>query len=331
MKLWTAILFLAACGDSRTALEGEDVIDHDMVIDVASGPLRGRNLTIAAGVTVRFKGDEAAGIIVDGTFTLDGTIDISAGCDDGSPRCPGPGGGIGGSPEFSTSNIGAGGCSAGIDGACAGTTFNNECHGGGGGGGGLEGALGGGFGGGAIPRPVCATFDFLIGGSGGGRGPSTAQAWNMGGGMNPGGGGGGALQIVADTIVVTGTINANGAGGGGGAQVAAGAGGGAGGTLLFQADTVELTTTSVVAANGGGGGGTSGPGEDGQLSANPAAGGPGDGAGGIGGSAMASATAGTHVPYQQSGGGGGAAGLIGIRATTTKLDGVISPTPVMNR
>lgn len=334
MKRFALALVVAGCSGSSTqpaspdarVFDGPDrVIDQDVVIDTDTESLSFSSLTITANAHVQFVGTRGV-VISAGHVVVDGSIDISGGCDDGTKSCPGPGGGFGGSSDKLSYGDG-GGCSGGEKSYCGGLSEGHRCRGGGGGGGGDPGAVGGAAA--RVARPPCASFDPLVAGSGGASGISYPGGWNQGGGINEGGGGGGGLHVIAATIHINGRIDAGGAGGGGGAPAAAGGGGGAGGTVSLEADVVVVALNAIVAANGGGGGGALGvPGENGRLDTQPAAGGTGTDAGGSGGTGTVAAMSGAFGS-NASGGGGGGAGLIGIRATTATLDGVISPPPTM--
>lgn len=152
---------------------------------------------------------------------------------------------------------------------------------------------------------------------GGCQGDSTASSV-------PGGHGGGAIWLfAAQSITVTGTIDAGGEGGTGGASLSlgmypgtGGAGGGAGGMIGLESPAIMLASGAYVVANGGGGGGgggstPSGPGADGGTT--KASGGkPGgmagtsNGTGGHGGAgAFASSGQGGDSATTAGGGGGG--------------------------
>ena len=81
-------------------------------------------------------------------------------------------------------------------------------------------------------------------------------------GTRPGafGPGGGAVYLIANTLVVNGTINASGGGGAGaltgmdGMDGGGGGGGGAGGFIGLDAPTVTVNAAGQIFANGGGGG-----------------------------------------------------------------------------
>jgi hypothetical protein len=291
-------------------------------------------LSVTSSGVVHFTGSRAAVFVVEGIATISGEVDGSASCYGADPKCPGPGGGTGGS-----FTVAAGGCGGGMVGVH--DTTSNADSGGGGGGGGGDGAKGGDdvtsvmtiHGGAGGTTCVKATLEPLVGGSGGAAGGPGATASPYGGG------GGGALQLTAfDTIKITGTFNFGGAGGMPGATNAnnagAGCGGGAGGGVLLEAPNV-IITGGIVAANGGGGGGgaalmnAGAAGQNGRASASPALGGTGGGAGGSGGNGgagMVPATAGGNGANQNAGGGGGGFGVIYIRSQTSSLNNAtISP------
>jgi hypothetical protein len=286
------------------------------------------NLTIEEAATVRFTGARAAVVLVGGSATLAGTIDVAA-----DHATPGPGGGAGGRASLTAQGCGPGGAGS------RGTT--NEDSGGGGGGAGRGGGAGGtatstAVAGGTAGVPCLApNLEPLQGGSGGGAGGPGATAT-----VPSGGGGGGALQITAlGTLELTGTINAAGAGGdpGPAAEVnsGSGAGGGSGGAILIEASSVIIRAAAILAANGGAGGGgvnatpsVSTPGENGRVSRVAALGGAsgliGVGDGGNGGASAFAAQAGKPAD-NNGGGGGGAVGAIVIRGRVVTLDGIASP------
>jgi hypothetical protein len=283
------------------------------------------DLTVADLVTVRFIGARGAVLLVGGTATIDGTIEVSGGV--GAQPSPGPGGGAG-----ATDTRPAAGCGPGGPGGRAGS----DDGGGGGGGGSQPGGEGGrdavhGAGGPSCLPPL---LEPLAGGSGGGRGGLGTSATSAGGG-----GGGGALQLTAfGGIDITGTINAGGAGGEAGAQTTidagGGGGGGAGGGILLEAPTVFMLGSATVAANGGGGGGGGGD----SLTDKPAAGSNGTpstevASGGSGGEPLGNGgTGGGPTPADfgsngvtNGGGGGGGGGVIVIRGTSITVMGRTSP------
>ncbi len=261
-----------------------------------------------------------------------GSVKLSAVIHAGaSSRTPGPGG--------QYTGIGHGG---------DGKTTSNQDSGGGGGGFGTVGADGG-------PSQANNNFEGgvggptytveLGGGSGGGQGAGS-KGCTMNQGWSEGGAGGGAVQISAKLgidIDATGGINAGGGGGRGGCSVAsAGGGGGSGGTIWLEAPSIRVV--GKLAANGGAGGSGGSnevvrsdfgiDGQDGALSANPAAGGPPVGANsgkGGSGAALLSATALPGGKSLNGGGGGGGMGRIRVRtrgaSPITAPETLISPLP----
>ncbi len=297
-------------------------------------------LTISNGGIVHFTGSRAAVFLVATDLELAGVIDASGGCYGASLACPGPGGGAGGLFPTAATGCGPGGTGA-HDVATGADT------GGGGGGGSTAGAAGGietastvmFAGGTAGPSCIPLGLEPLIGGSGGGGGGPGASTT-----PTPGGGGGGGLQLTAlKSLAIAGRINAGGAGGDTGPLDAsnggASGGGGAGGGILLESPMVLLGAGTIIAANGGGGGGASDhlvagqPGQNGQLSATPAAGGtpaPNAGAGGAGGAGVTPPAKGGDASSINAGAGGGAVGTIFIRAANQVFPGaVISPAPGM--
>ncbi len=131
--------------------------------------------------------------------------------------------------------------------------------------------------------------------------------------------GGGAVLLIAETITISGSINASGSPGAGAPAGRHGGGGaGTGGMIVFDAPTI--TVSGPVHANGGGGGGGSSNGTAGSVGSEPpvVGGAPGGAPGGSGGSggigslgaaAGSSGVAGTNN-NDGGGGGGGGAGVI---------------------
>jgi hypothetical protein len=173
----------------------------------------------------------------------------------------------------------------------------------------------------------------LLGGCPGGAGQ---------GDSDPPGVGGGSVLLIAQTIMVTGTINATGTGGGGAnVSLAGGAGGGSGGVIVVDAPNVTIAGTLLASGGGGGEGGRGailGGGSGGNPGAAPnpltpsiaASGGSGlaGGDGGPGGAILAingtdGGRSGTNVAT--GGGGGGAAGIIEITATAPTITGAVVP------
>lgn len=283
---------------------------------------------------VRFEGTAAAALLVRHTLSIDGRIDVSAGCAGTDRTCAGPGGAPGTRIGTAVTNpcSGKNGQTDNVD---------NSDAGGGGGGAGTAGAKGGDaatfLGGAAGPACLPATLEPLFGGGGGGGGGNGVQTQGP-----AGGGGGGALQLTAlEGIAIAGVVSANGAGGAGGVGSGtasdgdAAGGGGAGGAILIEAPTVNVAG-AVLVANGGGGGGASNsmqpgmPGEDGKLGSSPAQGGATGASpstpGGNGGAGTTAPTPGPNTAVNQNaGGGGGAVGRIFIRGTTTGVATTSSP------
>ncbi|MCG8425349.1 MAG: hypothetical protein MJE77_46305, partial [Proteobacteria bacterium] len=203
---------------------------------------------------------------------------------------------------------------------------------------------GDGAGGGAGASHGSEQLTTLLGGCGGGQGAHD-NSGNCD--YNQGGAGGGAIRLIAAgsiTIGSNGGINVGGGGGRSGVEgdvpgtdcsdSSGGGGGGSGGAIHLQAASIDLE--GFLAANGGGGGGAGGmtsnfvPGQDGQLSANPASGGrmsmtPDRGAGGNGGAAGAEPVPGDDYEGGNTGGGGGAVGRILLSS------GQVTPDPPTGR
>ncbi len=290
-------------------------------------------LSVGAGAELSIRGTRPLIVITLGDVTINGVIDVSGGCDNGTPRCGGPGGGRAVGTSQSTSE----GCAFGGSGFGVLGSGGDET-GGGGGGLGTAGAKAGDgpdFVGGAAGDDLSScsppTLDPIGGGSAGGAG-----AINQDGG--DGGGGAGALQITSLTrISIVGTqpspagIRASGAGGGGGEVSDGGGGGGSGGGVLLEAPFLILDN-AIIAANGGGGGGggtvATARGQSGPFSADQAGGGgSGNGLGGQGASVLGPATPGMGGA-DDTGGGGGGAGIIRFNVPNSNLtqqSAVISP------
>ena len=154
-----------------------------------------------------------------------------------------------------------------------------------------------------------------------------------GGNAGAGGSGGGAIYLIADTMTITGGINASGASGFGAGLSAGGGGGGSGGMIVLDAPVITVGTGARIFANGGGageGGGGGNGGNDGSDPTSPTAvplGGAGNaGGGGDGGNGafgLTAAGAGQNS-NDAGGGGGGGAGVIRVLPAQA-LGGSISP------
>jgi hypothetical protein len=276
------------------------------------------SLKVGKGVTLSATGDNPLVILVSGSVTVDGTIDIGA-----KGKVPGPGGAAGGVFPSTGPGQPGGGPGGGKVCSCA-LALGDDCGGGGGGFGGAGGA------GGKELSGSCTSVSSggalygtaalvpLVGGSGG----ASAGQEQLNDGVGAGGAGGGALQISAqEEIIVNGAITAGGGGGLAGVlnsatiSPAGGGGGGSGGAILLEAATIS--GSGLVAANGGGGaGGGSTAGGAGQAGENGGpklgaakggAGGTNSGAGGAGGWGTTAAKAGGDGQNQNGGGGGGGA------------------------
>ncbi len=204
----------------------------------------GVNVTVTglAPLIVRSKGP----LTIAGTLSLngkDGQTITSTGPNAAGGAGGGGGGGKGGKSDYggsATQGSGLGGGQAGGSGS----------YGGGAGGGGHASA-------GEASKPApCSTgsngaggsafasldADILAGGSGGGGGGYGGAANSAGGG---GGGGGGAIKMVAPSVQITGTINANGGKGGDvtNDRDGGGGGGGAGGAIWIVSGSVLISGT----------------------------------------------------------------------------------------
>jgi hypothetical protein len=284
-------------------------------------------LTISSGANVVILGPDALAIVVHGSASIDGRLDVSA--------------------TGTSSGPGAGNCAA-----AKGTDMGvNPAYGAGGGGaGGSFGGAGGGGGDGDViagsPRtpggPVMALQGDgmlvpLRGGCRGGAGGEEDPSCTGTGTPGAGGGGGGALQLTVRDTLTLGTgaqLAANGGGAAPGVNVHAsgphlgvgGGGGGSGGGLLVEAAHLGIDANAILCANGGGGsGGTHNndglpytSGGNGACATNTtASGGNGEAADG-GDGATGSAAAGRGVNGSRlddgGGGGGGSVGRIRVRA-----------------
>jgi hypothetical protein len=294
------------------------------------------DITIASGKTLRAIGPKPLVLLATGTFTLNGTIDVSSRHDSSSL------------PDGS--NFGAG--STGTAALCTETTdatVNGGGFGGSFGGAGGDGTSGSGNdeqGVSAPALPLDIIPPTLRAGCPGGRGSSDSTNGTPG----VAGKGGGAVAIIAgDVITINGKINASGAGGTGATSASiksGGAGGGSGGTIVLDSPSITVGSNAELwlFANGGGGGqGTSAtPGT--QAGANgaeslapytPANGGNNSNSGGPGGRGAAGPNTGDEdgkMPASGSsndggGGGGGGAGII-VVVGTPALDSVSISPPV---
>ena len=210
-------------------------------VTIASGtttltaPAFYRNLTIALGATLVTNGHI---LTVSEVLKVAGTIAANGG--DGGNGSGGVGGAAG-TVEATGEFTGGSNSSAGTAGASNLSTSNNgpaaavpssvaRGGGGDGGSGGIGGAgsvgasTAGASGGGVVldfrPPALAAMLGLLAGGGAGGAGGSagSSSVAAIGTGGGGGGGGGGRLVIIAQTIIVTGSIEANGGNGGDGAN-----------------------------------------------------------------------------------------------------------------
>jgi hypothetical protein len=291
------------------------------------------SFSLAAGVTLRVRGNTPLIIASWSTLEVSGTVDASS--KDGMP-------GAGAQPFATPSTF----CTTHQS-----VTPPQENNGGGGGGGGAMQSNGGNGGDGnngannggtgavgamTLPPPLAAGCAGGKGGDGGGG--TTGGA---------GGLGGGAIQLTARTsisIATTGRINAGGQGGRpaiGGAG--GGGGGGAGGMIGLETPSLAIMPGAILAANGGGAGQGGGngngrpnqPGQDGKVAAEVALGGkenPNGSTGGNGGDGSISTSAGTNGANDGAGGGGGGggAGYITVKAMSRNDSGAtFSPIPTV--
>jgi hypothetical protein len=268
------------------------------------------SFSISPGVTVTVTGSSPLVIRSQTNVDIAGTLLLAGaqGGNNGTSCCvftPGGagGGGGGGAGGTGATNASIGTAGSGLGPGGAGGMAQQGGPGGGGGHGtaGSQGSTGtsGSFGftngafGAAGASYASVNTGVLVGGSGGGGGGSGGGNDSSAGG---GGGGGGAVKIVAPTVNVSGTINADGGKGGsivwgpaGSSSGSAGApgGGGSGGSVWIVANS--LSVSGSVYARGGAGG------DPFAYNGHPGAGGP------------------------------GAAGRIRVDAATTTGSGAISP------
>jgi hypothetical protein len=289
------------------------------VMDVPAGlcVIARANITVPAGTTVAVTGDRPLVLVATGTISITGVLDAASRHATTDP--------------FATTQIGAGadptgGCNVGVapavSGGGAGGTFVIRGGNGGNGNGGAVGGMSG------IAQTIA-----LRGGCRGQEGTGTSLI------PAQGGRGGGALYLIANTITISGVINASGEGGHRGVTGGnnSGAGGGAGGLIGLDAPTIDNTGT--VFANGGGGGEGSGGGASGLPGLDPtgitaASGGTGGGGGnggvgGAGGTGGGNALGGPgqNAPNDGGGGGGGGTGVIKVYRGTIGGDHSPMPTP----
>lgn len=290
------------------------------------------DLTIPAGVEMSVTGSRPLIIVAIGSMTVNGRISAIGGLESSGP----------GANLLCTTGAGHPGVVQ---------TADNGLDGGAGGGGGAYGSAGGtgGYVSPLVPVPVATpggaawgntTLTPIVGGCSGGTGAEIDL------GMVDAGGGGGGLELVGESVIVTGSGEVTASGGGGSGamdEAAGGGGGGSGGAILFHA--VGLTIAGAVTANGGAGGegrrdtavGTNGGGGNStRATATTAAIGGSGAAGGNGGNGgvllltggNAEAGQGSTTETAGGGGGGGGVGRIHFDADSLNLvGGVFSPTP----
>ena len=263
-----------------------------------------KSVIVTSGGRWAITGSRPLVVIATNTMTIDGTIDVAshrgglAGAGSNAPEC------VAGTAPMVTEG-GPGGSFGGAGGAGGGTDA-----------------------GAPVPAaPPTGALTSLRGGCGG----------RPGSGANAGGPGrgGGALAVLAENLVLSGTINVSGASGFGAGLSSGGGGGGSGGMILLDAPSIVVGTAGQIFANGGGGGeggGGSNGGNDGTDSTAPLTigqgGGGNAGAGGNGGNGAAgtSAAGSGQNGSDSGGGGGGGAGVIRVIPTQT-LGGAVSPAP----
>ncbi len=218
---------------------------------------------ISSGATVNVTGTTALIIKATGAVTIAGTLNLNGGNGYTGNYAGGGNGGSGGYAGGSGGNTGCGdvchstsGYSGGGPGGGGGGYADGSNDGGSGGGGG--GGYGGYGGGGGITDPAPG------GGPGAGGGTYTTITGGSGGGGSAsfyggGGGGGGYLKISsAESIINSGTINANGGNGGDSAG-----GAGSGGRISLAAPSI--TNNGAINAKGGSAGAYGGSGGGGRV------------------------------------------------------------------
>jgi hypothetical protein len=188
-----------------------------------------RDLTVAAGSTLRLIGSRPVAIAAFGDVSVDGSVDASA-----------------------NASVGGAGSGMSCDASTGGDGVGNSSTGGGGGGGGGFGTAGGpgGTGDGAragaggAPRADASLVPLRAGCPGG-----------RGGGCSTFAAGGGAVQLSASgRVTVKGTIRASGAAGTRGCgSEGGGSGGGSGGGILIEAKAIEAAANALDVSGGRGG------------------------------------------------------------------------------
>ena len=255
-----------ACSD---ASDGDLVVESGEVLTLAAGSWSFGELTVSAGSTLIFEGDDTV-VINAAEVNIHGTLDVSGedGSDSGSGYLPhggdaGPGGGGGGGggdcggPGMGGFPGGASPGSGSTDGGTGGGDWGRRStrirrrlrprRRRGGGGSSTSGGTGesGGSGGGSYSDASLSLFTGGGGGAGGGA--------NGGGG----GGGGGAISMHAGSIELTGFIDATGGRGAvkvSGSCTSGAGGGGAGGMVWLAAESLVIDGTGTIDATGGSGG-----------------------------------------------------------------------------
>jgi hypothetical protein len=268
--------------------------------DIDACVITGQSITVPGNNTVTATGGKRLVLFSTGGITISGTLDASS--HDGAT---GPAADSG--PCQSTFTDATGGALGGGGwGGSFGGTGNNGGNG-----------SGAGVGGVAAPPGISTG---LTGGCSGGRGGSNLR----GGGGGAGGHGGGAvLLLAAQTLKISGIVNASGAGGAGGGTGGGGGGGGSGGMIVLEAGTVDTSGRCFANGGGGGEGASTLPGQRGGVSTAPmspgrggTAGSSGGGDGGNGGFGTtrdgAPGAGGSFGAIGGNGGGGGGGGGAGI-------------------
>lgn len=269
-----------------------------------------QSIMIASGAVIRVTGSRPLVLFSPTSIEIAGTLDVASHL--GAPASSGP----------AENPMVCGATQAGaVQGGGAGGSFGTA--GGDGGRGVAQNSLPG------QARPAFTTNSF----HGGCRGGLGANAdLNVGAAY-----GGGALAMFADTVKVTGTINASGMAGHGGAAGSSGGNGGAtGGMIVVSAPMITVQYPGQVFAVGGGGGGgasNAAAGLDGNEAASYSGGVPGGQGGnnaGDGGNAFPfvdSGQPGSGLNGAGGGGGGGGVGEIMLFTSSTFLGSRIAPTP----
>jgi hypothetical protein len=303
------------CGDgSTTAIAAQPLITQGGGPPLAMFCLSVLDLPEGAQLSANANLPWAIALVVDGSASVAGTIDLSGGDGtSGAAGTAGPGGGAGGPLHNGQTAPGEGAC-PGLGGQRGGTSGDRIGGGGGGGGFAASGGTGGraqsgggdtaagGAGGGNCGSDILVPLVAGSGGGSGGDGTGGVIGW-------PGGGGGGSIQISAKlSLTHTGSILAEGGGGFSVVAVSLKNGGGSGGGVVLESPTLDVTGGFSV---------------DGGNGAEGSAGSGGDGASG----SSLSGEGGTDEDGsdESGGGGGGGGGRVRLNASQTPVCNKVSP------